>query len=136
LCFCLFCGSVLFVLIFMCQIFFRIYSNTSNLTALYINDIVFLFLYWIVSYIIILFSKKGSKIFLKIFIYIILPFFLSCVLLILAQALFYRGTLNLIFDFITLLFLYFVFGFWAIGLLSGLIDLIISYLLRKKKLPF
>jgi hypothetical protein len=57
-----------------------------------------------------------------------MPFFLACVSLILAQALFYSGPV--IFDFI--LFQYVILGFWAVGFLGGLIDLAVSYLLRKK----
>jgi hypothetical protein len=119
-CFSIICGTVLFVLILIC-----IFFNTKRLMELSVHAAIFLFNYWIIAYILIIYWKNMHKIFL----YILLPFFLSFILFILAQLLYYRGKIYLYP--LSFLFYYFASCFWVIGIASYLIDIILSYFMRK-----
>jgi hypothetical protein len=94
------------------------------MAEIYVHDAIFLLSYLMIAGIIIVYSKNIHKILL----YIILPLFLSFIIFILSQLLYYKGIL-IIYP-LSLLFSYYAFGFWIISVFSFLTDIILSYLLK------
>lgn len=127
-CFSLACGTVLFVLIFICQAFFKIYPGAMNLNSLVALDGIFLIAYLTSAYFLVRYKKIN-----KIMLYIAIPFFICLALYVFSD--FYNylcyGS-RIVISTSGFFFFYIASGFWALGILSGLIDIILSCIMRKK----
>lgn len=125
------CGIILFILTFTCQVFFKIYSKASNLNELYVLEAIFLITYLITFYFFLAKYKKINKMIL----YIVIPLVLGCVLDMSSSMYYYiRYGSKILIGVPDFFFFYLASGFWSVGVFSGLIDLFLSYILRKKSL--
>lgn len=128
--FSFFCGAILFILIFVCQFFFKIYSNGSNLNKQYVLDAIFLTTYS-VAFCLCLLKWKNIN---KIILYIVIPFGIGCSIRIFSSIYYYTFYGSYIFFcYLDILYFYFALGFWSVGVFGGGIDLIISNCLQNEK---
>lgn len=121
-------GTILYVLVFICQFFFKIYSNAMNLKGIFITDALFLAVYWIIVYILVFCWKKNVH---KILLYALLPFFLSLFFYIASE--FYYSSHHPMLSVESFLFFYLAAGYWTFSIFSGIIDLGITFFLNRKK---
>jgi hypothetical protein len=119
------CGTLLFILVFVAQLFFRIYSGVIRTTELHIGQAIFLSSYLLIAALFIFLCNIKQH---KFFLYIIIPILLGIILFVASQL--YHGGL-LIIDPFAFMWYYFLCGFWAVGIFSGIIDLSLSYFMRR-----
>jgi hypothetical protein len=95
---------------------------------LYIHDVIFLIAYVTSVY----FFLKIYKNVHRVILYIAIPFLLGCILYVSSDI--YRyiryGSIMLT-SLPGFLYHYLATGFWAVGILSGLIDIVLSYIIQK-----
>lgn len=116
------CGILIFVLIFVWQIFFTVYPGI-NMKPLYIADAIFL-LFYITIFSMSLIKYKSAN---KILLYIVVPFGVGCIIKIFLSIyyfIFYGS--NMFLHPRSILYFYFFSGFWSVGVFGGLIDLLIT----------
>lgn len=116
-------GSTIFAMIFIFQLFFKIYPNAINLPAIWIFDVLLLGSYITIAHILL-----SKNIYVnRIILYIVLPFFLNSFIFLLFQ-LYYRSPYYLYP--VYFLFYYCCIGTWVISIVAIISDIILSCIFR------
>lgn len=129
ICFSISCGSIFFITMFICQFFFKIHPNAMDINKIYVYDTIFLMSYALIVCFFLIQYKNVNKFIL----YIVIPFFLGCIIYFFSSLYYYicYGS-RITIDVHSFLFFYFAIGFWAVGVFSCLVDLVLSYIIQQK----
>jgi hypothetical protein len=128
-------GTAIYILMFIFQVFFRVYSHVKNFDTIYPASVTFSICYFVSTFIFLLLLKNANK----YFYYILLPILCAVIsytytTIRLPGKLFLLSRQEFLFSYIVedFLFSYLFYGFFTIHIFCWSIDWIITFFYKKR----